>query len=273
MSDAKQFSGKVALVTGGASGIGRAIALEFASAGASVIVADLNAAGTAEVIREIEEAGGQAIPCVGDLTRMEAAEALASTARGEFGGLHIAVNAAGGGYVKGAELPIGKIAHDRWKAELERNLETAFLSMHTTLPLIAETTDRGSLVNISSLAGMFGGPGNPGYFAAKHAVIGLTKHAALAYAGRVRANAICPGAIPTPGMLDAFGGNPAFLDQIGENPVGRAGEARDIAAAALWLSSEAASFVNGIILPVDGGTHATTIASVRTSASKEATRE
>lgn len=271
MSDARPFTGKVAVVTGGGSGIGRAIAQEFALAGASVIVADLNGVATAEAVSEIEAAGGHAVACVGDLTRMDAAELLAETARSEFGGLHMAVNAAGGGYVKGAELPVGEIAHDRWKAELERNLETTFLSMHVELPLIAETTDKGSLVNISSLAGMFGGPGNPGYFAAKHAVIGLTKHAALAYAGRVRANVICPGAIPTPGMLDAFAGSPAFLAQIGQNPVGRAGNVGDIAAAALWLSSEAAGFVNGIILPIDGGVHATTIASVRTSARSEAT--
>lgn len=271
MIEAQQFAGKVALVTGGGSGIGRAIALKFASVGASVILADINGTTAAGVVAEIEGAGGRAVACVGDLTRMPAAQSLARTALNEFGGLHMAVNAAGGGYVEGAELPIGEIAYDRWKAELDRNLETTFLSMHVALPLIAQTTDRGSLVNISSLAGMFGGPGNPAYFAAKHAVIGLTKHAALAYAGRVRVNAICPGAIPTPGMLDAFGGDPAFLSQMGQNPAGKAGDPSDIAEAAFWLCSEAAAFVDGIILPVDGGVHATTIASVRTSASAGAT--
>lgn len=270
MPEAQAFAGKVALVTGGGSGIGRAIARKFAAAGASVVLADIDPSTAAEAVEEIEGAGGRAIASVGDLTQMPAAQSLATTAKNAFGGLHMAVNAAGGGYVEGAELPIGEIPYDRWKAELDRNLETTFLSMHVALPLITQTTSRGSLVNISSLAGMFGGPGNPGYFAAKHAVIGLTRHAALAYAGRVRVNAICPGAIPTPGMLDAFGGAPEFLSQLGQNPAGRAGEASDIAEAAFWLCSDASAFVDGIILPVDGGIHATTIASVRTSANASA---
>jgi NAD(P)-dependent dehydrogenase (short-subunit alcohol dehydrogenase family) len=269
MNDAKQFAGKAALVTGGGSGIGRAIAEKFASAGASVIVSDKSGASAAEVVRTIEDAGGKAVACVGDLTQMPAAQALAETARREFGGLHVAVNAAGGGYIRGAEAPIGEILYDRWKEELDRNLETTFLAMHVALPLMAETTDHGSLVNISSLAGLFGGPGNPGYFAAKHAVIGLSKHAALAYAGRVRVNVICPGAIPTPGMLGAFGGNPAMLAQIAKNPVGREGTSDDVANAALWLSSDAASFLTGVVLPVDGGVHASTIASVKTAAKQD----
>jgi len=273
MSDVAQFAGKTVLVTGGGSGIGRSVAETFASAGANVIVADMNPVTSAEVVGVIGDAGGRAVACIGDLTQMAAAQTLARTARDEFGGLHIAVNAAGGGHVPGAGPPIGEILHDRWKEELDRNLETAFLSMHVELPLIAETTDLGSVVNISSLAGLFGGPGNPGYFAAKHAVIGLSKHAALAYAGRVRVNVICPGAIPTPGMLEAFGGNPQFLAQIGNNPVGRAGRAEDIANAALWLASDSASFITGILLPVDGGTHASTIASVRSGAKADSDSE
>ena len=245
------FTGKVAFVTGGASGIGRAAALAFAREGASVVVADVSEQGNQETARMIEAQGGRALAVRCDVTRAEDVKAALDRTVEAFGRLDYAFNNAGIEPRKPA--PTADYDEEEWNRILDIDLRGVFLCMKYEIPLILK--QGGAIVNTSSGAGIIGIKGSPAYTAAKHGVIGLTRAAALDYAAQnVRINAVCPGYIETPMMTRFTGGTAEGRAKVvSEEPIGRMGRAEEIANAVLWLCSDASSFTVGHALVVDGG--------------------
>lgn len=247
-------SSNVAFVSGGGSGIGRASALAFARLGHAVMIADADSAAAAATAKEITEAGGRAAGVQIDVSKeAQVRDAVAATIS-EFGRLDSAVNSAG---IQGQIAPAGECSADNWELTLAVNLTGTFLCMREQIR--AMLPDGGSIVNISSNFGLVGKKGVPAYCASKHGVIGLTKSAALDYATQgIRINAVCPGPTTTPmfdKIVEESGDRARTLLQEVESsvPMGRLGVADDIAAAVTWLCSDAASFVTGTAMPVDGG--------------------
>ncbi|MBA4064824.1 MAG: short chain dehydrogenase [Isosphaera sp.] len=252
MSEKSGFAGKVAFVTGGGSGIGRAAALAFAREGASVVAADVSEPGGRETVRLIEEQGGRAIAVRCDVTKGEDVKAALAKGIEAFGRLDFAFNNAGIEPKKPA--PTADYDEDEWERIIDVNLRGVFLCMKHEIPLILRQGG-GAIVNTSSGAGVIGIKGSPAYTAAKHGVIGLTRAAALDYAAQnLRVNAVCPGYIATP-MMDRFTGGTAGgrAKVVAEEPIGRMGTPEEIAATVLWLCSPLAGFVVGHALVADGG--------------------
>jgi len=245
------FTGKVAFVTGGASGIGRAAALAFAREGARVVVADVSEEGNQETARMIEAQGGRALAVRCDVTRAEDVKAALDRTVEAFGRLDYAFNNAGIEPKKPA--PTADYDEEEWSRIMDIDLRGVFLCMKYEIPLILK--QGGAIVNTSSGAGIIGIKGSPAYTAAKHGVIGLTRAAALDYAAQnIRINAVCPGYIETPMMTRFTGGTAEGRAKvISEEPIGRMGRAEEIANAVLWLCSDASSFTVGHALVVDGG--------------------
>src|SRR3954466_1688112 len=246
------FEGKVAFVTGGASGIGRAAALAFARQGASVVVADVSDEGNQETSRLIEKEGGRALAVRCDVRRGEEVKAALDKTMEVFGRLDFAFNNAG--IEPKTPAPTADYDEDEWNRIIDVDLRAVFLGLKHEIPLILKQGG-GAIVNTSSGAGVIGIKGSPAYTAAKHAVIGLTKAAALDYAAQnLRVNAVCPGYIDTPMMGRFTGGTPEGRAKvIAEEPVGRMGEPEEIAAAVVWLCSDAAAFMVGHAMVMDGG--------------------
>ncbi len=245
------FQNKVAFVTGGANGIGRATALAFAREGANVVVADVSEEGNQETSRMIEELGGRALAVRCDVSRPEDVKAALDKPLEAFGRLDFAFNNAG------VEQPItatAEITEEEWDRIIRVNLSGVFLCMKYEIPLMFKQGG-GAIVNTSSGAGIKGFAGQAAYTAAKHGVVGLTKSAALDYASQnIRVNAVCPGIIATP-MMQRFTGGTAGGEQrvIVQEPIGRMGKPEEIAATVVWLCSDAAAFVVGHAMVVDGG--------------------
>ena len=246
-----RFAGKVAFVTGAANGIGRAAALAFAREGASVVVADVAEQGNRETARMIEEVGGRTLAVRCDVSRAEDVKAALDKTIETFGRLDFAFNNAG---VEHRMIPIADITEEEWDRIIDIDLRGVFLCMKYEIPLMLKQ-GAGAIVNTSSGAGVKGFAGQAAYCAAKFGVVGLTKAAALDYAkANIRVNAVCPGIIETP-MMDRFsGGTPEGRARvIAQEPVGRMGKPEEIAAAVVWLCSEAAAFVVGHAMIIDGG--------------------
>jgi NAD(P)-dependent dehydrogenase (short-subunit alcohol dehydrogenase family) len=245
------LDGKVAFVTGAASGIGRATALAFAREGANIVVADIDQQGNQDTARMIEDLGGQALPVSCDVTSGEDVQAALTKTVERFGRLDYAFNNAG---AEQQPKLTADITEEEWDRIITINLRSVFLCLKYQIPLLLQHGG-GTIVNTSSGAGIKVFGHGAAYAAAKHAVVGLTKDAALDYAAsNIRINAICPGIIDTE-MMDRFtGGTPEERDRvIAQEPIGRMGKPEEIAAAVVWLCSDAASFVTGHALVADGG--------------------
>lgn len=246
------LDGRVALVTGGASGIGRASALGFADAGATVVVADVDAAGGEETIELVRAKGREGKFVVTDVTDAAQVAALVQETVASFGQLDSAHNNAG---ITGAAAAFVDYPDDEWDRVLAINLKSVFLCMKQEIAQMLRQGRGGAIVNSSSGAGLVGFPSLPAYVASKHGVIGLTRSAGVEYARRgIRVNAICPGSTRTP-MLEGYMGGSAEIERmmIAGQPIGRLGTAEEVAAAAVWLCTDAASFVVGHAMAVDGG--------------------
>src|SRR4051794_18552965 len=246
------FAGKVAFITGGASGIGRAAALAFAREGAGVVAADVSEQGNQETARLIEQQGGRALAVRCDVTKAADVKAALERTVATFGRLDVAFNNAGIEPKKPA--PTADYDEDEWTRIIDINLRGVFLCMKHEIPLILKQ-EGGAIVNTSSGAGVIGIKGSPAYTAAKHGVIGLTRAAALDYAAQnLRVNAVCPGYIDTP-MMGRFTGGTAegHAKVTSEEPIGRMGRPEEIASAVLWLCSDGGAFTVGHALVVDGG--------------------
>lgn len=247
----RQFEGKVALVTGAGSGIGRATALAFASNGARVVVAGRRAHACAETARLIEQIGATAFAIQVDVSQSAAVETMVAETITRYGSLDFAFNNAG---VEGAAAqPLAEYPEAVWDEVIDINLKGVFLSMKHELPHIVAA--KGAIVNMASVAGLVGGRLGSAYYASKHGVIGLTKAAAMEYASQgIRVNAVAPAVIPTPMTERTFFHNRAFTERlIGMHPMGRFGTADEVANAVVWLCSEGASFTAAHVFPVDGG--------------------
>jgi NAD(P)-dependent dehydrogenase (short-subunit alcohol dehydrogenase family) len=250
-NDNGSFAGKVAFVTGAANGIGRAAALAFAREGASVVVADVSEQGNQETVRMTEELGRRALAVRCDVARADDVRAALDKAVEAFGRLDFAFNNAG---VEQAITATADLTEEEWDRIVDINLRGVFLSMKYEIPLMLKNGS-GVIVNTSSGTGVKGFAGQAAYAAAKHGVVGLTKAAALDYAqSNIRVNAVCPGIIATP-MMQRFTGGTTEGQQrvIAQEPVGRMGKPEEIAAAVVWLCSDAAAFVVGHAMVIDGG--------------------
>jgi NAD(P)-dependent dehydrogenase (short-subunit alcohol dehydrogenase family) len=244
---------KVVLVTGGASGIGRAAVLTFVKAGAKVAFADVNGPGGEETLGLALAAGGDAIFSACDVAAAAQVEALVNQTVKKYGRLDCAANIAG---IEGKwAVTIAEAAEDNFDRVLSVNLKGVWLCMKYEIAQMLKQGNGGAIVNLASAAGLVGTPGSAAYGASKHGVIGLTKTGALEYARhKIRVNAVCPGAIETPMLSRIFDAVPRHGARMGDiEPVGRLGRPEEIAAAVAWLCSDEASFVTGAAVPVDGG--------------------
>ncbi|MFP4096182.1 MAG: 3-oxoacyl-ACP reductase FabG [Cyclobacteriaceae bacterium] len=241
------MQGKIALVTGASSGIGRAVALSYAQAGAKVVVANRRKEKGEETVHLIREAGGQAILFAVDITQPKQVAELIKFTISEYGRLDFACNNAG---VSGDLVPLANCSEENWQTVIQTNLSGIFYSMKYEIPELLKT--KGSSVNVTSVMGQLGMAYAAAYSASKHGIIGLTKSAALEYAAQgIRINAVGPSFISTP-LLDVL---PAeAVEQIRQqHPIGRLGKPEEVAEMVVWLSSDKASFATGGYYPLDGG--------------------
>ncbi len=239
---------KVAIVTGAAMGIGRAVALLYAKEGAKVVVSDINEKAGNLVVKEIKEMGAQALFIKADTSNSHDQEFLVNSTIVEYGQLDIACNNAG---IAGLLYPVAEYPVEGWDKVISINLSGVFYGMHYQIPAMLAGRG-GCIINISSILGQVATKNSAAYVAAKHGVVGLTKAAALEYAHKnIRVNAVGPGYIKTP-LLSSLD-ETTLKEIVTLHPMGRLGEASEVAEVVLWLSSSTSSFVTGSYYPVDGG--------------------
>jgi NAD(P)-dependent dehydrogenase (short-subunit alcohol dehydrogenase family) len=246
------LQGKIGLVTGAGSGIGRATALAMVREGAKVVVSDVDDAGGAATVNMIADLGGDAFFVHADVSDPAQVEALVKTAVDKYGALHLGVNNAG---IGGESAAVGDYTVEGWRKVMSINLDGVFYSMRYEIPAML-AAGGGAIVNVSSILGLVGFPQAGAYTAAKHGVVGLTQVAAIEYGqAGIRVNAINPGFISTP-LLTSAGiteGTDMYAFIAGKHAMNRLGSAEEIAEAIVWLLSDKASFVTGVPFPVDGG--------------------
>lgn len=241
---------KVALVTGGASGIGQAAAKLYALHGAKVVVSDLDEIKGEETVKQIRQKGGEAVFLKTDVSDPAACEALIAATVQTFGSVDIAFNNAG---ISGESNPIGEMSIDGWKKIIAVNLDSVFYCMKYEIQQM-QKQGKGAIVNMSSILGQVGFANSAGYVAAKHGVVGLTQNAALEYSAKgIRVNAVGPGFIDTP-LLTHAGLDDATRQYLAsQHAIGRLGTSDEVAELVIWLSSDKAGFVTGSYYAVDGG--------------------
>jgi NAD(P)-dependent dehydrogenase (short-subunit alcohol dehydrogenase family) len=243
------FENRVAIITGGSFGIGKATAIAFAKRGAKVVIADWIE--DYSTLKEIQNDGGSALFVKCDVSKNTEVTALVNKAIETFGKIDFAVNNAG---IEGATATTHECTEENWDKTISINLKGVWLCMRQEIPHMLKE-GKGAIVNIASIAGLVGFPGLPAYVVSKHGIVGLTKTAALEYAKQgIRINAVCPGVIKTP-MVDRTTGKDKTVEKQYEamEPVGRMGHPEEVAESIVWLCSDAASFVTGHALAVDGG--------------------
>ncbi|MFC6634365.1 SDR family NAD(P)-dependent oxidoreductase [Microbulbifer taiwanensis] len=243
------FSDKVALVTGGASGIGRACIEQFAAGGAGVVIADRDADQGQQLAAELEARGSRALFVQTDVADADSVAALVERTWAHFGTLHFAVNSAG---IEGERSPIGESSLDNWNRVIGIDLSGVYYCLRAQIPAILESGG-GAVVNVGSIMSAVSAPGISAYVAAKHGVVGLTKTAAQEYSAQgVRVNAVCPGFIKTP-MVEKHLTAEVEAQALAMHPIGRLGSPEDVAAASVYLCSEQSAFITGTAVGVDGG--------------------
>ncbi len=248
----KHMADKVALVTGSSSGIGRGVALVFAREGAKVVVTGRNRGNGEETVSMIKKNGGEAIFIGADLLQSSQVEELVNRTVDVYGRLDYACNNAG---IAGIRVPLVEFPEDQWDQVIDMDLKSVWLCMRYEIPQMLKQ-GKGAIVNVSSAAGLKPNKGSTAYSSAKHGVIGLTKMAALEHAEEgIRVNTVCPGAVRTPFVDDLCKKHPEREEwYISTTPMRRMGTPAEIGEAVVWLCSDAASYITGVTLPVDGGT-------------------
>jgi NAD(P)-dependent dehydrogenase (short-subunit alcohol dehydrogenase family) len=244
------LAGRVYIVTGASSGIGRAAALAIAEAGGALILGDVNIEGGEETVQQIIDRGGQAYFQLTDVRDASQVDALANLALERFGGLDGAFNNAG---IGGPMSKLHLLEEEQWDQVIGVNLKSVWLCLKAEIPRLRN--GKGSIVNMASAAGVVALPNHIAYTASKHGVVGMTKAAALEYARQgVRVNAVCPGFVDTPLVAGMNGVRPGIVENVTQaNPMRRLGDPSEVANAVVWLLSDAASFVNGHAMVIDGG--------------------
>lgn len=247
-----EFEDSVVMVTGAASGIGRAVALAFARCGAKIIATDVAEPALAETVALVEAAGSEGLGLPTDVSKADDVARAVDTGVKKFGKLDAAVNSAG---VPHPPRPAHEVSEEDWNRVIAVNLNGVFLSMKYQIPAILEGGAGGSITNISSRSGLIASKLRAAYSASKHGVLGLTKSAAMDYAAQgLRINSVCPGPIRTEMFERDIVENPgAEQFALSTIPARRLGIPDEVAYSALWLASSQAAFVTGIALPVDGG--------------------
>ena len=246
------LEGKVAIITGAGSGIGRAAARVFARERAKLVLADWIEQGGNETLRVVQDLNAQAVFIKTDVSSADDVKALVAKAVAEFGRLDCAFNNAG---IEGASAITHECTLENWNKVIAVDLTGVWLCMRAEIEQMVKQGHGGAIVNTSSGAGLAGVRGMPAYVAAKHGVAGLTKAAAVEYGRQgIRVNAVCPGPIRTPMMARLLGDRPQAEERFARGgPLKRLGEAEEIAETVAWLCSDRASYVTGVPMPVDGG--------------------
>lgn len=242
------FDNKVVIVTGASSGIGEAVAHQFAREGAKVVVSDIKDEAGQKVVQKIKDNGGEAAYFSCNVAKADQVEALVQFAVDTFGGLHAMVNNAG---IGGEQAPTADYPLESWDTVIGINLSGVFYGTKYAIPAILESGG-GAVVNIASILGDVGFPNSVAYVSAKHGVVGMTKTAAMEYSAQgVRVNAVGPAFIKTP-LLEAL--DDEMMEMLVQmHPIGRLGESPEVAELVVWLASDRASFCTGAYYPVDGG--------------------
>lgn len=245
------FAGKVALITGGSFGIGRATAIAFAKRGAKVVIADWVEDPEGETLEQVKQAGSEGLFIRCDVSKASDVKLVVEKTIGAFQRIDFAFNNAG---IEGSSAPVHECSEENWDKTININLKGIWLCMKYEIPTMLQQ-GKGAIVNCASVAGLSGFAGLSAYTASKHGVIGLTKTAALENAkSGIRVNAVCPGVIHT-AMVDRVTGKDKEVEKayVAMEPVGRMGTPEEVAEAVVWLCSDAASFVTGHAMAVDGG--------------------